>query len=169
MCPLNSIDTGSAEVVSAATSVCTKTSRGLNISNASILPTDVKVGSDKFNTSLIGKATRGAVEDVVSKVIQDFGKNWSGIVIKVSDDSTATISGGENVGVKVNDVFKVIRKGEAIVNPETGETLGSEDKEIGEIAVTEVKPKYALAFIIKGDKDIKAGDKIKKEINDEAK
>lgn len=144
------INTTTAEIVAAATGQCSKSTKGVGISNADILPTNVKVGSDRFSTTLIGKATRGAVDDATAKIVKELGGSWKGAVVKVSEDGTVTINGGENAGVKVNDIFKVIRKGEEMVDPETGESLGSEDEVIGEIKITEVKPKYANAKVVKG-------------------
>jgi curli biogenesis system outer membrane secretion channel CsgG len=155
------IDTSSAEIAAAATGHGKKSAKAVKIENANILPTDVKVGSPQFNTSLIGKATREAVEDAVSKVSKTLGGSWKGVIAKVNDDGTVMINGGENADVKVNDVFKVIRKGEEVIDPQTGESLGSADKVIGEIKVTEVKPKYSIAKIIAG-KDLQNSDKVEK-------
>lgn len=158
---LRVIDTTSAEIVTAATGQGKKSTKALNISNADIMPTNIRVGSPEFSTTLIGKATREAVQDASSKIIKELGGSWKGTIIKASGDGTVTINGGENVGIKVNDVFKVVRKGEEMVDPDTGESLGSEDKVIGEIKVSEVKPKYAIAKITSG-KDITQNDKVEK-------
>lgn len=144
------IDTSSAEIVAAASGHGKKSAKAIKIENADIFPTDVKVGSPKFNTSLIGKATRDAVDDAVSKTAKSLGGSWKGVIAKLNADGTVMINGGENAGIKVNDVFKVIRKGEEILDPQTGESLGSEDKELGEIKVSKVEPKYSIARIIKG-------------------
>ena len=155
------IDTTSAEVVAAATGEAKKTTRGVGISNSAIFPTSVALGSSGFNSSLIGKATRSAVEDAVAKVMKNLGGNWSGVILKISEDGVVTINGGENVGEQANELYKVIRKGEELIDPETGESLGSEEKVMGEIKITEVKPKFANAKIVNG-KDILKDDRVEK-------
>jgi curli biogenesis system outer membrane secretion channel CsgG len=155
------IDTTSAEIVSAATGQCKKSTKAVGINNNDIFPTNIKVGSPHFSTSLIGKAARGAVDDAVAKVIKDIGGAWHGAVIKVGEDGTVSINGGDNVGIQVNDIFTVVRKGEEMIDPETNESLGSEDSVIGEIRVVEVKPKYANAKIVKG-KDVQKNDRVEK-------
>lgn len=144
------IDTSTAEIVSAATGEGKKSSKGLKLSNSDIFPTDVKMGSNKFNSSLIGKATREAVDKAAKKVIDDLGGQWKGSIIKISN-GTVFLNAGKNVGIKKGDEFKVIRKGEEMIDPETGESLGSEDEVIGEIKITEVKEKFSKAKIISGD------------------
>ncbi|MFA5778585.1 MAG: CsgG/HfaB family protein [Elusimicrobiota bacterium] len=154
------INTTTAEITTAATGQCKKSTKAVGLSNRDLFPTDVKVGSPEFATSLIGQATRGAVEDAVEKITKNLGGRWRGAIIKVADGSV-TINGGTNADIKVNDVFKVIRKGEEMKDPETGESLGGEDSEIGEIKITEVKEKYSKAKIVDG-KDIKQNDKVEK-------
>ncbi|MCX5781709.1 MAG: hypothetical protein NT145_03255 [Elusimicrobia bacterium] len=155
------IDTTNAEVIAAATGQGKKSTKAVDISNADILPTNVSMGSPEFSSSLVGKATREAVQDAVSKVIDKIGGSWQGAVAAIAEDGTITINGGENVGIAAGDIFKVVRKGEEITDPETGESLGSEDKTIGEIKIVEVKPKYSKAKAVSGT-GIQKSDKVEK-------
>ncbi|MDD5065682.1 MAG: CsgG/HfaB family protein [bacterium] len=143
------IDTTTAEIIASATGQGSESSGSLDIDNADIIPTDINLGSPDFNSTQIGKATRKAVDDVVKKIVRDFSGKWKGAVMKVAGD-VIFINGGKTAGIKVNDVFQVIRKGEELVDPETGETLGSEDKVIGQIKVFEVQDKFSKARAVKG-------------------
>lgn len=154
------IDTATAELLTAATGQGSESSGSLDISNEDLIPTDISIGSPDFNSTQIGKATRKAVDDVTKKVVKELGGKWKGAVMKVSAD-VIFINGGKNAGIGVNDVFQVIRKGEELVDPETGETLGSEDKTIGRIKVFEVQEKFSKARAVKGS-GFQTGDKVEK-------
>ncbi|MFH1415054.1 MAG: CsgG/HfaB family protein [Elusimicrobiota bacterium] len=154
------IDTETAEIVAAVSGKGEKTSSSLKIANADILPTDVKLGSDSYNSTLEGKAVREAVEQVTKQLVRQFGGTPSSTVVKVSED-TIYISGGADSGIEEGDSFTIIRKGESLIDPETGEDLGSEDKIVGEIKIFEVLEKMSKARITKGS-GIVRGDKAKK-------
>jgi len=154
------IDTTSAEIVAAATGQGSKNKQGVGISNADIFPTNLVIGSADFSSTLIGKATREAVQDAVKKVIGSIGGSWQGTVIKATPEGKVTVNGGENAGLKNGDILVVVRKGEEMKDPETGEVLGSEDTTVAEIKVSDVKPKYAVADLISGN-GVQANDKVK--------
>lgn len=48
------------------------------------------------------------------------------------------INAGSNQGLKVGDIFAVYEKGEELIDPDSGISLGSEDRKIGEIEITDV-------------------------------
>jgi curli biogenesis system outer membrane secretion channel CsgG len=152
------IDVSTAEILSSASGRGSKTTSALNVNNASLLPTDVSMGSTAFNSSAIGQAVREAVQKVAKKIGQDLAGSWKGAIVKV-DGSIVIINGGLNVGMKKGDLFSVIRKGEVMKDPETGEELGAESKTIGKIRITEVMDKMSKAQILEG-KDIVTGDKV---------
>lgn len=57
---------------------------------------------------------------------------------------------GERNGVQTGDVFTVKKKGEVLIDPDTGEELGAEMQKIGTIKVIEVKEKYCKCKLISG-------------------
>lgn len=100
---------------------------------------DVKQVSFKnqkdFDQSLVGKVTREAVEKVVQLVNNHSDRvAWEAKVI-TSQAGKVYINSGSLDGVEVGEVFKVYRKGQALVDPDTGLELGSIDQEIGSIRV----------------------------------
>lgn len=66
---------------------------------------------------------------------------------------------GEQDRVKKGDRFKVFRVGEKVIDPNTGEVLGEERSEIGELEVVEVNEKFSKTRLV-GDTEVApaAGD-----------
>lgn len=119
----------------------------------------VDVGTDEFNFSndthfdetLAGKATRKAVNKVIEMITGAMDKvAWTGMVLKVNPDKTLMLKPGALGGVKVGDKFTVYSKGEEVIDPETGLSLGAEESQAGTIEVTEAKDQYAKAKILSG-------------------
>lgn len=74
------------------------------------------------------------------------------------------INRGKDGGLKVGDKLKVFRLGLDLIDPDTGEFLGSSEMEIGKIKVTRVNPKFTIAEIseIAPDKAVQNGDIVRK-------
>ncbi len=90
---------------------------------------------NKFDESLVGKATREAIEDII-KLLDDKAASmpWQAKIIKVAGNQVYINSGAE-AGVQNGDVFVVYAKGEELIDPDTGLSLGSVDTKIGKIKV----------------------------------
>ncbi len=90
---------------------------------------------NKFDESLVGKATREAIDAIV-EMVDKAATNlpWQAKVIK--GGSTIYINAGSLAGVEVGDVFVVYRPGEELIDPDTGLSLGSTETKIGTIRVT---------------------------------
>lgn len=90
---------------------------------------------NQFDESIVGKATRDAIDAVVELVDQQMPKlPWQAKVIK--GNGTIFINSGAEAGVQVGDVFVVYRPGEELIDPDTGISLGTVDTKIGTIRVT---------------------------------
>jgi len=72
--------------------------------------------------------------------------------------SQVFINRGKDGGLKKGDVLKVFRPGIELIDPDTGENLGSAETEIGKIKVTRVNPKFTIAKIMAGDEPVEKGD-----------
>ena len=156
---IRAIDTSTGSILAAVSGKGSKSSGQLDLSGNG-LPTDVSLGSPEFNSSQIGQAVREACKQAADKMVTSFSGEWASSIVKV-EDKIVTISGGLNANLKKGDVFVVVRKGEAMTDPDTGEVLGSEDKEVGKIKITEVLDKMSKAVILQGD-GIQRGDAVKK-------
>lgn len=118
----------------------------------------VGFGTDSFKKTPIGKATQIAIDNAVAFIVQRMKDvPFSARVIKVSSRGIY-ISAGKRSGAAVGDTFKVYSVGEELIDPDTGEVLGSEEEEIGQVKIMKVKEKYSLASVINGCNGIKKGD-----------
>jgi len=82
-----------------------------------------------------------------------------GKIIKVSG-SQVFINLGSRNGVNVGDVYTVYRKGEALIDPDTGEELGASETKLGALKVTKVEDKYSIATVSSGS-GFKVGDVVR--------
>lgn len=73
---------------------------------------------------------------------------------------------GEGTGMLPGDEFVVYRPGVALIDPDTGENLGSAETEIGRIKIERIKPKFSEAKVVKvADGDTIAKDDIVRRAN----
>ncbi len=72
--------------------------------------------------------------------------------------SQVWINRGKDGGLKKGDVLTVYRPGIALIDPDTGENLGSAETEVGKIKVTRISPKFTTAEILKGGEPVEKGD-----------
>lgn len=118
-------------------------------------------GTDGFNKTPLGKATQIAIDNAVEFIASKM-KNipYKGNVIKVSGD-TVYLNAGKRSGANTGEIFAVYSVGEELMDPDTGELLGSEEERIGTVKVYEVKEKYSKAKVENGGSGIKKGDIIR--------
>lgn len=151
------VNTTTGEIVAADGIAEEESKKGLDVGTD-----DFSFSNDsRFDETLAGKATRKAVNKVVEMITKAMDKlPWSGKILKVNADKTVMIKPGGEGGVKVGDVFNVFSQGEEIIDPDTGLSLGSEEKQVGSIQVTDVKDKFATAKIVSGS-GLKSGDMVR--------
>ena len=91
---------------------------------------------NQFDDSLIGKATREAIEDIVKLTDKNIKPGeFSAKVIRVDDSGNVFLNKGSIAGVKIGDVLFIYKKGEEFIDPDTGLSLGSEMEKIGSIKI----------------------------------
>jgi curli biogenesis system outer membrane secretion channel CsgG len=117
-----------------------------------------------FDNSLVGKATRAAIEDIVVMLDQQLGDMpWEGKIISVSGN-TVYFKPGSDGGVKVGDAYVVYSKGQDLIDPDTGLSLGSEESKVGTVTVTGfVGDGKASKAVVQSGSGMKTGDKVKQE------
>jgi curli biogenesis system outer membrane secretion channel CsgG len=122
----------------------------------------VDFGTSGFSKTPLGKATQMAIDNAVSIIAAKL-KNvpFQARIVKVNGDDEVLISGGAKTGIAEGDVFTIYSVGESLVDPATGEQLGSELEKKGAIKVTKVEEKYAKAHSDGSLKGVKAGDIVK--------
>lgn len=106
-------------------------------------------GSDWDNT-LEGKAARKAIDEIVNAIIAKL-KNvpWTGAVVKADGDKVY-INAGADSGIELGMEFRIFAKGEELIDPVTGISLGAEETLIGTVQVMDVKEKYSICRSVAG-------------------
>jgi len=95
-------------------------------------------------------AVRDAIVQAVDFITFELQKlPWEGRVAMVKDGDVY-INCGRTTGIMVGDQFAVFKPGDAIIDPETGLNLGSENKFFGKIEVIKVEEKFSKTTVING-------------------
>ncbi len=152
------VNTTTGEILTAENVRKEKSSSGLSVST----PEFGFKNQKDFDNSLVGKATREAIEDIM-KLIDDKMEQlpWEGKIITVKG-STIYIKPGSDAGVKVGDSFVVYAEGEALEDPDTGLILGSVEQKVGTIQITGIVANgKAAAAVAKSGSGFKKGDLVK--------
>lgn len=113
-----------------------------------------------WDRTLVGKAARESVEKCV-KIIDKAMKKlpWQGKIIKASADGTIYMKPGSEGGVEPGMEFVVYSKGEELIDPDTGISLGSEETKIGKIkVVSDIGEGKACKAIVVSGSGFKAQD-----------
>lgn len=125
----------------------------------------IDMSSSNFQETILGEATRAAVEQLAAQLIAQAGKVPSttvaveGLVADVSG-GTVIINVGKSAGVEVGMKLAVERVGREVKDPATGKVLRRLTTQVGEIEVTEVDEVSAVAKIVSGE-GLKVGDIVK--------
>jgi curli biogenesis system outer membrane secretion channel CsgG len=152
------VNTTTGEILAAENVRKEKSSSGLQISTPEFGFNNRK----DFDNSLVGKATREAIDEIVYLTNAQMEQlPWEGKVILVKGN-TVYIKPGSDAGVKVGDTFAVYAKGEELIDPDTGLSLGSEEKKVGSIQITGIiTGGKAAKAVIKMGSGFKKGDLVR--------
>jgi len=85
----------------------------------------------RIKSAAIPAGTVGGLEAKIAKV----------------DGNRAFLTLGASSGIKVGDTFAIFNIGEAIIDPDTGQKLGTMEQQVGEATVTEVQDRFAIVTI----------------------
>lgn len=123
---------------------------------------NVTFGGDIFFQTPLGQATRAAMQDALQFIMATAFKavTPSFSIVKV-EGGMAYVNAGVNSNVRVGDVFMVYSKGEELVDPDTGLKLGSDERLIGSIRLTNVQEKFSIGTVLGGAGTMKRGDLVK--------
>lgn len=117
-------------------------------------------GQDAF----YGEASQKAVREIVEKIRYAFPPE--GYVIKIDGD-TILIDLGKSADIQKGANFKVVKVGEAIKHPVTGQMIPGETEEIGVIQVADVvNESLSKCVAVSGKEKIAVGNKIIGEVRD---
>jgi curli biogenesis system outer membrane secretion channel CsgG len=153
------VNTTSAEIVTAETATGEESSTSISVYTPEIDFSNPKSWDDTIQ----GKAARKAITQCVNIIGTAMNKlPWAGKILKVNDDGSVMMKPGSEGGVKEGMEFDVFSKGQPVVDPDTGESMGSEETKVGSIKVIKDLPggKACRASITSG-KGFAAGNLIK--------
>jgi len=118
------------------------------------------IGGAAFNKTCIGEATRKAIDDMVAFIVAKMEPiPWQGRVI-LAKGNEVYLNAGSGAGIKVGDSFDIYKRGEELIDPDTGLSLGFEQSKIGNIQVSKVEDKFSIAKITAGSGGVK-GDLVR--------
>lgn len=140
---MRAIDTSTAQLLLAETGT-----GKANTSNISICGWGG--GANAGRSKLIGDALRQATDDLARKLVARLQKvPWSGRVARVTG-SSFYINAGADLGLTPGTPLDVYRPGEEIIDPATKQLLGREETLMGQLVVSDVKERFALATASNG-------------------
>ena len=114
----------------------------------------------RYSKTPIGQAVIAGVNQGVFDLVRVIGaKPAQGSVVKV-DGGRVWLNMGQGA-VSLGDTLEVLLKGEELIDPETGISLGSEDTVAGRARVTDVREKFSIAQLNATSAGIKRGDPVK--------
>ena len=109
--------------------------------------------ADDFLDALKEKTVMGIVNGIVEGV-------FPLKIIKIAG-SKVYINRGAGVGFNVGDTLAVYSQGESLVDPDTGEALGSAEEQVGTVEVASIQKKFSTATIISGAGQIIKGSVVR--------
>jgi len=105
----------------------------------------VSFGGDEFNKTVLGRATREAIDKAVVMIIRAMDSvPWTGRVVEVTGDQVY-INAGSATGVKPGDAFVVTAVVKELTDPESGEVLTTIEEKRGDIELIDVQEKFSIA------------------------
>ena len=122
------------------------------------------MGSSNFQETILGEATRAAVDQVASEIIGNAEKiqatkiEINGLVADF-DGTNAILNIGKDQGVKVGDVYKLERVTRTVKDPATGKVLRQVTSLVGTIKITEVDATSSTGVVTGGS--AKVGDVVR--------
>lgn len=126
---------------------------------------EANFGSSDFQSTIIGEAVKGAVEQMSTGLIADNTKLEtrtivvSGLVAAV-DNGQIVLNVGAKAGLKVGDQLNVERITREIKDPSTGQVIRRLTSPVGVVRVTDVDDVSAIAAPVSGS-EFKVGDAVK--------
>jgi curli biogenesis system outer membrane secretion channel CsgG len=151
------VDSSTGQILSSFNADAKAQSRGIGF-GANIK--GVAFGSDAFDKTPLGQATREAIYRAVMYIIKEMETvPWTGRVVQVRD-ADVYVNAGSNVNLKAGAKLAAYVKGEDLVDPGTGLNLGSKDTLVGSVTVTQVQDKFSIGKF-DGEGALKRGDLLK--------
>ena len=107
-------------------------------------PSYQSIKTGELSDNLLGALSKTAADRVANRVVEIlFPARVVGKTGKI-----VLFNRGDGFDIKEGDVWLVFAEGDEMIDPDTGESLGSVEAEVGKVRVIEVLPKVSRAEII---------------------
>jgi curli biogenesis system outer membrane secretion channel CsgG len=126
---------------------------------------NVDFGSSNFQETIIGEATKKAVDTLTTSVVSDAAKvaihsvMVEGLVAAV-DGGQIVLNVGKKAGINVGDQLEVVRVTKEIKDPETGAVIRRLTSTVGVIKATDVDDASAVCSPVSGS-GFQTGDRVR--------
>ena len=142
------IDVESGEIL--ASEAIDERVRAGNVSTDAVYR-NVSFGGAVFHRTPLGQATRGAVQKAVDRITRIIARQrWRPKVTKV-EPMVLVITGGRDRLLSPGQHFQVMQRGEPVVDPDTGDVIGTrEPAVVGVVVVEKVADRFSVARILSG-------------------
>ncbi len=113
----------------------------------------------KYSKTPIGQAVIAGINKGVYELVKEIGAApASGSVIQTKGKQIWVNMGSDSVSA--GDVLTIMSKGEELIDPDTGISLGSSDTEVGSVRVNQAQEKFSITDTISLNGKVKRGDKV---------
>ena len=113
---------------------------------------------DDYSRTPIGQAVIAGINKGVFDLVKAIGSQAAeGSVVKAEGDQV-WLNLGQEV-VQVGDTLNIMRKGEELIDPDTGISLGSSDTLLGTVEIIQVQPQFSIATSVASNGTAQRGDK----------
>jgi curli biogenesis system outer membrane secretion channel CsgG len=139
---LRLIDTTTGEVLQSVRAEAKLERRGIT---GDINVQMVTFGGDAFDKTVLGQATRQAIETGVQKIVTATAPlPWTGRVAEVAGNQVF-LNAGSAAGVKSGDTFAISTVVRTLTDPASGALLGVIEKPVGRVTVVSTQEKFSIA------------------------
>jgi len=113
---------------------------------------DIAFGGSVFYRTPLGQATARVIGRAVNRVAAAIASRpWEPKVAMVGSDGTVVVNGGSDRGLREGTRYDVLERGEAIVDPDTGDVIGHQPgRPIGRVQLQDVRKLYSVAGVTAG-------------------
>ena len=106
----------------------------------------------------IGGASRAILDQTLEKAAGSLANQLSDTIFPITvlqaKGKKIWVNRGNDSGMKVGERFIVFEPGEELIDPQTGENLGTAETEVAEAKVSRVNPKVTILTITKGEAEM---------------
>jgi hypothetical protein len=121
----------------------------------------VQFGSDAFQKTPLGEATREAIFKAVLFIISEMENlPWTGRVVQVKGGDVY-LNAGSNVNLRPGLVLAAYAKGEDLIDPATGLSLGSQDTRVGTITLKDIQERFSIGVFSGQGGALRRGDLVR--------